>query len=211
MSDTIYCPMCGTQNGKSAKYCVACGATLQDRTAPEQTYVEPNSNVAAPSPQATVMPSQPQPTIANNVAVQSPPSNVSFADDGTRFIAFIIDSIILGIFTSILGYHGEFNMMMMTDYSSRALDVFISFGYFWLLEAFNRGQTLGKMIMKIRTVDERSKGPINPGQALLHILGKVFFLPLDIIIAWFVGKNTPEEKSQVRVSQRISKTVVIRA
>lgn len=210
MSETIYCPMCGTQNGKSAKFCVACGATLQDRTPSEQTYVEPSpSGMASPSP-STVMPNQPQPTIVNNVAPQMAPSNVRFADDGTRFVAFIIDSIILGIFTSILGYHGDFSMMMMTDYGSRAIDIVVSLAYFWLLEAFNHGQTLGKMIMKIRTVDERSKGPINPGQALLHVLGKVLFLPLDIIIAWFVGKTTPEEKSQVRVSQRLSKTVVIR-
>jgi uncharacterized RDD family membrane protein YckC len=100
--------------------------------------------------------------------------------------------------------------MMMTDYGSRAVDIVIGFAYFWLLESFNHGQTLGKMIMKIRTVDERSKGPINPGQAFLHVFGKVLFLPLDIIIAWFVGKTTPEEKSQIRVTQRLSKTVVIR-
>jgi uncharacterized RDD family membrane protein YckC len=82
--------------------------------------------------------------------------------------------------------------------------------YFWIFEAYNNGQTPGKKIFKLRTVDAQSKKAITPTQAFLHVLGKEIFLLLDLIIALFINKVTPEEQNTIRITQKLAGTVVIK-
>ena len=86
----------------------------------------------------------------------------------------------------------------------------VSFLYLFFFEAFNNGQTLGKMVMKIQTVDENTFGTITHKQAALHTIGKLF-LPIDVIIG-LIQRDKSEsemEKNQVRFSQKFSHTSVI--
>ncbi|MHA1476285.1 MAG: RDD family protein, partial [Promethearchaeota archaeon] len=86
----------------------------------------------------------------------------------------------------------------------------VSFLYLFLFEAFNNGQTLGKMVLKIQTVDENTLGKITTKQAALHTIGKLF-LPLDVIIGLISRDKAVSqmEKNQVRFSQKFSHTSVI--
>ena len=63
-------------------------------------------------------------------------------------------------------------------------------------------------------VYEKTFGKITPQQAALHTIGKVAFLILDIIIGAIIQDKEQQEgkpnKEQIRMTQRISKTVVIK-
>jgi hypothetical protein len=71
------------------------------------------------------------------------------------------------------------------------------------------------MVMKIKTVDEVTFGNITAQQALLHVIGKAFFLPIDVIIGLIMRDSdkkdlTKTDTQQVRLTQRFSHTVVIK-
>ncbi|UCC19470.1 MAG: RDD family protein, partial [Promethearchaeota archaeon] len=84
----------------------------------------------------------------------------------------------------------------------------IGFMYHWILEAYNSGQTLGKMALNIRTVDEVTLKTTNSGSyALNNIFKSSPFLILDLIIG--VLKNSGDPKNQYRIMQSVSETVVI--
>ena len=125
--------------------------------------------------------------------------NVTYATFGDRFFAFIIDVIIFGILTSYFLGGGE-----------GWISYLISFVLFCSFEFFTKGQTLGKMAMKLRTVDAETFGELSLEQILLHNVTKVILLPLDIIFGFFANDNDPARKNQIRYTQRYSKTAVIK-
>jgi uncharacterized RDD family membrane protein YckC len=193
-----FCPACGAEVDPLAKFCPICGEhILPAAPASHPAYV----NIPAPPPAART-------GIDNPELITHP--GTKYADFGDRVLAFIIDSIfisaIVGLITGMIQYSltGEF-----FKWENSGLQMFFSLLYFWAGDY--KGQTLGKMLVKIKVVDERTLGAVTPLQALLHILGKVFFLPFDIILGAIIMKDEDEKRTRVRLSQRISRTVVIKA
>lgn len=244
MSQGIFCPFCGSKNVQGAKFCMSCGANIGDHLSkmntsnekpPVETHFTPSQ---APAPVETVFTqgnSEPQNTqrigATSNATNASTPNvypavsnNFRFAEFGDRLIAFIIDTIIISLIGLFISFGAGISRFSFSDagsmsqmiFPSSIIETVIAFLYFWFLESFNNGQTLGKIILKIRTVDMATLGRMNPGQAFIHILGKVFYavygliLFLDIIIGSVMSKNNLTEKNQIRLSQRLSKTVVIK-
>lgn len=90
------------------------------------------------------------------------------ADLGTRVIARIIDNVLLAVVNGIIGATlgaDAFSTLLTTgrvDYGTLALitvlNAAIILGYFVLLES-TRGQTLGKMLLKVRTVGAGGGNP----------------------------------------------------
>lgn len=90
------------------------------------------------------------------------------ADLGTRVIARIIDNVLLAVVNGIIGATlgaNAFSTLLTTgrvDYGTLALitvvNAAITLGYFVLLES-TRGQTLGKMLLKVRTVGAAGGNP----------------------------------------------------
>lgn len=104
--------------------------------------------------------------------------------DGTaewwkRLVAFIIDVIILSVANSIaaqaFSLNGQIYNFNPTTFSvafatSVLLGAAISFLYFGIMNGSARGQTVGKMVMKICVRDFASGGPIGIGRGMVRTI-----------------------------------------
>ncbi len=190
-----FCPKCGNKLEPDISFCNTCGADLKIRTE--------SSEIASPGLTKIVQEPKLNPEI------------VIYADFLKRIIAIIFDSIIIGLigssFTWILinpWFPGNFFDPLGRWWFTFPFDWLIGFLYHWLLETHNNGQTLGKMALNIRTVDEKTLGQANSGNlAISNIFKSSPFLILDFIIG--VLKNSGDPKKRIRIMQNISETVVI--
>jgi uncharacterized RDD family membrane protein YckC len=66
------------------------------------------------------------------------------------------------------------------------------------------GQSLGKMVMRIKVV-QLDGSPVNMGNAAVQSVGKAFLLPLDLLIGWIVYPRTRQ-----RLFNYFSRTVVVK-
>ena len=126
---------------------------------------------------------------------------------GIRLVSLIIDSIIVGIVIGVLESVLGFNMEReMVPWWVGLLYFVIYIGYYTYLEG-TRGQTIGKMITKIKVIREDGK-PIDMNQALirniLRIIDGVFGYLIGAILIWRSDKKQ-------RLGDRIAKTVVVKA
>ncbi|MBY8984272.1 MAG: RDD family protein [Candidatus Lokiarchaeota archaeon] len=189
-----FCPKCGNELESGSSFCDSCGADLGTKT----------ETPAAISPGVTT--------------TQEPkvkPETVYYPDFLKRVIALIFDSIIIGLigsaFTWILinpsfpvNFFDPFGRWWFTF----PFDWLIGFLYHWGMEAHNNGQTLGKMALNLRTVDEKTLGQASSSNLALNNLFKSSpFLILDVIIG--MVKNSGDPKKRYRIMQNVSETVVI--
>jgi uncharacterized RDD family membrane protein YckC len=75
---------------------------------------------------------------------------------------------------------------------------------YWMLMEGAYGQSLGKMLMRIK-VARLDGSPINMGQAALQSLGKAFLLPLDCLLGWILYPRRRQ-----RLFNYLSETVVVK-
>ncbi|MFX0003184.1 MAG: RDD family protein [Candidatus Hodarchaeota archaeon] len=177
-----FCPKCGNELEPNATFCTFCGADLK------QTSPKPKINQGS----------------------------VEFAGFGSRLVALIIDSIIIGIIGSSLSFivfiswipFNIFDPLGGWWYISFPFDWMLGFLYYWGMETYNKGQTVGKIAMKIRTVDENSLDlSTTKNYAINNIFKSSPFLIIDFLIG--IIKNSGDPKKRIRVMQNISETVVI--
>ncbi|MFX0105029.1 MAG: RDD family protein [Candidatus Hodarchaeota archaeon] len=190
-----FCPTCGSELEPNAMYCTSCGADLSTRKEVSETVSEKKT----------------QP------AIKIGQEGVEYADFFPRLFALILDGIIIGIIGSSLSWiffvpwipFNIFDPFGGWWYVSFPFDWLIGFLYSWLLEAKNNGQTVGKMALKIRTVDEKTLDTATTSNyAINNLLKPSVFLLLDFIIGVF--KNSGDPKKRLRIMQNASDTVVIR-
>lgn len=132
---------------------------------------------------------------------------------GIRFVAILIDSIILwiiiAILGAILGVGNNMNVNGMYPYYGLGwysiLGFIIYIGYYTLLEG-SRGQTIGKMITRIKVVREDGR-PIDMGTAFIRNILRV----IDGLILYVIGAlliwTSPKKQ---RLGDRVAKTVVVK-
>lgn len=159
-----------------------------------------------------------------------------FASFGERLIAWIIDMIILYLIGSFitpffLEDMGNDMLLMlenlnpetMTDAQyeafmsaattflmmSELVGWILSVIYFFLFTWLAKGRTLGKMALKLVVVDQDTLQPVeNPGRILIDSLTKrPILLFFDLIIGAIAGSS---QRKQFRVTQKLSKTVVVK-
>ena len=195
MSVQHFCPQCGNKINPNSEFCESCGLELFS-----------NKHVDNKTSESNI--SQDNDDVKGNIS-----KPIKYADDGDRLVAYIIDGILFSALGRLIGL--IFGIPLSIDlvgsfWNNNWPVVAISFLYLFLFEAFNNGQTIGKMIFKIRTVDEKSFGKITPKQAVLHIIGKLFIV-IDVIIGLIARDKTESgmEKNQVRFTQKFSHTSVI--
>lgn len=127
---------------------------------------------------------------------------------GIRLVSLIIDNIIVGIIIGAIGSGIGFGMMTqrMVPWWIGLLYFVIYVGYFTLLEG-SKGQTVGKMVTKIKVVREDG-GQIDMNQALtrniLRIIDGLFAYLIGAILIWRSDKKQ-------RLGDNIAKTIVIKA
>jgi uncharacterized RDD family membrane protein YckC len=135
-----------------------------------------------------------------------------------RFLAWLIDFVLVSIALAVLFsaiaipiwffYYNSDDMSAARAYQSvQPLHYVISsaafFGY-WTYFEHSSGQSIGKRVLKIKTVD-LSGNKINVKNAAIESLGKAFLLPIDVILGWIFTNNKRQ-----RIFGRISNILVIK-
>ncbi len=196
--DEEKCAQCGMLASPGAKFCENCGAPLAAASQPVQGPAD-----AEPTPSYAALGAQVQ---SQGVAI--------------RFVAQLIDVIILGIVFWILGFTGAGTITINASTVQVSIspfvglliliDVIIAFLYFTLLEGRN-GQTVGKMIVKIKVVKKADHSPITYGEAavrtILRIIDLIPFIApylLGAVLIW-------ASENKQRLGDRVANTVVIQS
>ncbi|HWQ19767.1 MAG TPA: RDD family protein [Methanotrichaceae archaeon] len=127
---------------------------------------------------------------------------------GVRFIAILIDGLIIGLLMGAVGvltlgaFLGSPNLPAWYNLVS----FLIYLGYYTYLEG-TRGQTIGKMVMKIKVVREDG-GKIDMNAAFTRNILRV----VDGFFAYLIGAililRSPKKQ---RLGDSVAKTVVIKA
>jgi uncharacterized RDD family membrane protein YckC len=190
------CAKCGTPAAPGTKFCESCGAPLPAAEQPAQGSAPAASAYATPEPQ------------------------VQYQGVAIRFVALLIDGIILGIIGYILIFLFASSAITVDTstgavsfgpayYAAVALVIVIELLYFTLLLR-RYGQSVGMMAVKIKVVSETDSGPITYGAAfirtiLLYIDQIPYAIPflLGAILIW-----TSDKKQ--RLGDRVAHTVVVK-
>jgi len=192
------CAKCGTPAAPGTKFCESCGAPLPAAEQPAQGSAPAVSAYATPEPQ------------------------VQYQGVGIRFVALIIDGLILGIIDYILIFlftgsattidasTGAVSLGPAYPAYYVALGIALGLLYFTLLLG-RYGQSVGMKAVKIKVVSEGDSGPITHGAAfirtiLLYIDQIPYVIPflLGAILIW-----TSDKKQ--RLGDRVAHTVVVKA
>ncbi len=220
--DEEKCQKCGTPASPGAKYCESCGALLPG--------AEPQPPLTAPSEPQPEAPREGAPAYVPPPAYQAPPyaapeAGMRYEGVAIRFVAILIDIIILAVITGIVT--APFNtpssvsvtnttgvpMVSVAPNPLASVGAFISalidFVYFvWLQGAY--GQTVGKMAVKIKVVREDGSKISYADAAIRTILAIIDAIPyvipylLGAILIW-----TSDKKQ--RLGDRAAHTVVVKA
>jgi len=138
-------------------------------------------------------------------------SRQAFANWGERFVAWIIDIILVGIFLAPIKYFIGVawpgitwtpNIVRVIPFVDFGMDNVIYFFYWTFMEGMY-GQSIGKMAMKIK-VTMLNGEPIDMAHAAVESLGKAFLLPLDCIIGWLLYQTRNQ-----RLFNYISETIIV--
>ena len=173
-------------------YCKQCGFKLSERAA----YC---TNCG--------MPVESQPSVAPT----SKP-RLELAGWGERFIAWVIDMIILGAILAPIKFFVLIawpsfiwapDFLRWIPFIDFGLDNVIYFLYWTLMEG-SHGQSIGKKVMRIRVTQINNKH-VDLVHSAIESLGKAFLLPLDCIIGWILY---PIKRQ--RLFNYISETIIVR-
>ena len=207
--DEDKCAQCGTPAAPGAKFCESCGAPFAAAPQPVEgpAAAEPAAAYAAPLARAPY---------------SAPGVEMPYQGVAIRFVALLIDAIILGIVSYILIFLFAASAITV-DPSTGAVSIgpayyaalvlggiMIELLYFTLLLG-RYGQSVGMMVVKIKVVSEADSGPITYGAAfirtiLLYIDEIPYTIPflLGAILIW-----TSDKKQ--RLGDRVAHTVVLKA
>ena len=95
-----------------------------------------------------------------------------------RFFAFLIDTLIIGIFGKIIGWSFEDAFLQIGNFG-KAIGATVVLLYFGIFNSkLMNGQTLGKLLLKIRVVDKNSNS-ISVAKGLLRALPFALYILLN--------------------------------
>ena len=135
-----------------------------------------------------------------------------------RFLAWIVDFILVSIALAVLFtaisipiwffYYYDDDMTAARAYQNVQPSHYIIssaafFGY-WTYFEYTTGQSIGKRLLKIKTVD-LSGNRIDIKSAAIESFGKAFLLPIDVILGLIFTNNKRQ-----RIFNKISNTIVIK-
>jgi uncharacterized RDD family membrane protein YckC len=129
---------------------------------------------------------------------------------GERFVAWLIDVIIIGIVVGILnlfslvaGLTWWSNWPSWLPFFNFNLGGVIYFLYWMLMDGLY-GQSFGKMVMRLK-VTRLDGSKIGMGAAAVESVGKAFLLPLDCLLGWLLYPRRRQ-----RIFNYISETTVVK-
>jgi len=196
--DEEKCAQCGTPAAPGAKFCESCGA-------PMAAASQPVEGPAMAEPAPSYMPS----------------AEMSYQGVAIRFVAFLIDYIILGIISWILVAVFAVSAISVDTstgavsigaayYAVIVLVILLELLYFTLLLG-HYGQTVGMMAVKIKVVREADSGPITYGAAFIRTI-LLLIDEIPYVIPYLLGAVLiwTSDKKQ-RLGDRLAHTVVVKA
>jgi uncharacterized RDD family membrane protein YckC len=145
----------------------------------------------------------------------SAPVEIILANWTDRFVAWLIDFIIISIGLVILFALIAFPFWLMhygndmtVDYRNirpthYLLSSLVFFAY-WAYFESTSGQSVGKRLLNIKTTDLSGK-KVDIKSAVIESFGKSFLLPIDVILGWIFTNNKRQ-----RIFNKISNTLVIK-
>ena len=209
------CRQCGTPASPGAKYCESCGALLPG--------AEPSPPLTTPSEPQSEGQREAAPSYAPPPGYQAPPPYAPgfvapYQGVAIRFVAQLIDIVILGVVFWILGFLGAATITIDASTGQTSvnplfgaiilIDFVIAFFYFTLLEG-HFGQTVGKMAVRIKVVKVKGYSSISYGEAavrtILRIIDLIPFVApylLGAVLIWSSDKRQ-------RLGDRGAHTVVV--
>ena len=140
-------------------------------------------------------------------------NGITLAKWTDRFFAWLIDYLIITIPLLLLSgtFYIDENASEETDIeisSEIQLEYFIVnfvFLVYWTYFEYTTGQSLGKKVLKLKTIDINGYSLPTLKSALIESTGKSFLLPIDLILGLiFTNKN------RQRIFNRLSNTIVIK-
>lgn len=204
----MFCSKCGANVPQGSTFCQNCGAPVSAGAPPPSASQQPPAAVP-PSPQYAP-PSQVPPVATPAYAPPSPPPRVDYAGFWLRFVAFIIDAIILGVVGTIvtlpfmvpfglrdvLRGHGpmgpeDFFPMMATLMRVSLIRTVLNYLYYALLESSAWQGTVGKKALGLYVTDMTGRR-ISFGRATGRFFGKIIsgiILFIGFIMAGFTEKK----------------------
>lgn len=177
------CRKCGYMLPEEAKFCPKCGTPV--------TIEE-----AVPAPATCVA-----------------PEGLRLAFWWERFVAWLIDLVLVGAVIGIIGFLTSlggvpFDFRLVPNlpdwfyfFFSLNINGLVLLIYWTFMESVY-GQSLGKMIMRIK-VTRIDGSPPGVTHAVVESVGKAFFLPLDLLIGWIICPRRRQRAFNV-----ISETIV---
>ena len=219
----MICPDCGERNDDSALMCGMCGKVLKRKDAPAQAQIRAESTApfapagtAVPPPgQRPGMPPPGQsavPPPAMRPTVPPPPSRSTLpqartggylgqpdtsAGMGARFLAHVIDNLIVGLATAIIAgilfaMRGSLGLAVSSlELLLQGAVVVLYWLYYAGMESSDRQATFGKGMMQIMVCDTGGF-PISFGRATIRVLVKLFLSPIltvGFVMAFFMPRH----------------------
>ena len=142
------------------------------------------------------------------------PPEIHLAKWTDRFFAWLIDFIIVNIVVNAVfaavafpSWFGRADRWWDGDLFGSPLHYLVTSAAFFAYWAFfetARGQSIGKIILKLKTVDLAGR-PAGARSIAIQSFGKAFLLPIDVILGWIF---TSERRQ--RIFNRASDTIVIK-
>jgi len=189
-----YCPKCGAQLDSGVQFC-ACGFVITEE---ERKRREQEENL-----------------LKAKIVDSIPGKGIFFAATWDRLIAFIVDMMFVTVISFIISLPlpiptRQIGLDLFVPNLFDLINWIIGFCYFWAFERYFKGQTIGKKLLSLRTVDENSFGTTAPKKyAINNILrGSIFLFLIDIIIGYIA--NYDIKGNRLRIMQNVSNTVVIK-
>ncbi|MBK9634111.1 MAG: RDD family protein [Bacteroidetes bacterium] len=125
--------------------------------------------------------------------------NVSYAGFWERFVAALIDGLILFVVTFALG------LVLKSEYLKLGVNVIIQLLYFTYFESSLKQATIGKQLMNMKVVDKNG-GRLTPATALIRYLSK-FISGIILLIGYIMAAFDARKQS---LHDKIAGTFVVK-
>ncbi|CEG27403.1 RDD family protein [Bacillus sp. B-jedd] len=190
--DPEVCPDCGATRKSGEAFCTSCGFKFSEPSTEQisspPTPVQQQTDYAIPEQQVVTSANTPQfgspgYTIYSN-------EQVKFAGFGLRFVALILDSIILSIAGGIIG---AIFMISEGELGSTLLSFVIGLAYKAGLEGSSKQATLGKMVLGIKVIGPDG-GRISYGRAIGRYFAN-FLSAITLFIGYLMAAFTKEKRA----------------
>lgn len=121
--------------------------------------------------------------------------------------AFAIVAIIL----SLSSYLFFYILILGNAFSLTSILVGLSgFLYFFVFDAFLEGKTIGRYLLRLKTLHQSKTRTVSPGEACVNAIGKTFLL-LDLFLGALLSLADSHNRGlrQFRMTQRLARAVTI--